>query len=70
MLKPYQCRAARGLLDWTQAELARAAGVAEVTVRAFEKERTGGRGDTISALETALESAGVELIPLGVRFRQ
>ncbi|KAB2764105.1 helix-turn-helix transcriptional regulator [Brucella anthropi] len=32
-----QCRAARGLLNWTQAELARRLSISVVSVRAFEK---------------------------------
>lgn len=37
MLKPPQCRAARALLDWTQAELAERAAISAVSIRAFEK---------------------------------
>ncbi|PSJ19972.1 transcriptional regulator, partial [Halomonas sp. ND22Bw] len=36
MISAAQCRAARGLLNWTQAELAAAASVGVVTVRQFE----------------------------------
>jgi DNA-binding XRE family transcriptional regulator len=36
MITSAQCRAARGLLDWTQQHLADQAGVGIVTVRQFE----------------------------------
>ena len=61
-LCPEQCRAARGLLDWSQAELAEHAGVSRSTVRDFE----GGRHELHRASEAqivrALEEAGVRLI--------
>lgn len=73
-LTPAQCRAARGLVDWTQEELAERAGVSRSTVRDFEK----GRHDLHRASETqivaALREGGVMLIPSdelgpGVRLR-
>lgn len=73
-LAPAQCRAARGLVDWTQEELAERAGVSRSTVRDFEK----GRHDLHRASETqivaALREGGVMLIPSdelgpGVRLR-
>lgn len=64
-LLPEQCRAARALLDWTQIELAYRSGVSRSTVRDFE----GGRHVLSPASEgqvvTALEAAGVILLPLG-----
>ena len=60
MFTPAQCRAARGLLDWTQDELAKAAGVGVVTVRQFEAGRAEPRGSTLAVLLQALEAAGVE----------
>ena len=62
MITPSQCRAARGLLDWTQQELANAARIGVATVRLFE----GGVGDsrqaTLVMLRQAFESAGVEFM--------
>jgi transcriptional regulator with XRE-family HTH domain len=62
MLTPAQCRAARGLLDWTQQELADAAQIGVATVRLFEGEATESRQATLAVLRQAFELAGVEFI--------
>ncbi|KQT56102.1 DNA-binding protein [Methylobacterium sp. Leaf456] len=61
MIDPVQCRAARALLDWTQADLSAATGLSKVTLRAFEK---GGemRDSNRTLLRLAFEKAGVEFI--------
>lgn len=59
---PEQCRAARGLLDWTQEELAEAAGVSRSTVRDFEKGRHDLRRVSVSQVVAAFEKAGVRFI--------
>nr|WP_045368316.1 helix-turn-helix domain-containing protein [Methyloceanibacter caenitepidi] len=74
MLTPSQCRAARGLLDWTQVQLANAAGVGVVTIRQFEGGGADPRQATITVIRLALEKAGVTFIGEngggpGVRFR-
>lgn len=76
MLKPPQCRAARALLNWTQAELADRTAISAVSIRAFEK---GGemRESNLRLIKLTFEAAGVvfqdegELVTggLGVRFR-
>jgi transcriptional regulator with XRE-family HTH domain len=63
ILTPEQCRAARGLLDWTQEELAERAGVSRSTVRDFEKGRHELQRATAAQIVLALEQAGVLLIP-------
>jgi transcriptional regulator with XRE-family HTH domain len=60
MIKASQCRAARGLLDWTQQELADAARIGVATVRLFEGEAADTRYATLAVLRRALEVAGVE----------
>jgi transcriptional regulator with XRE-family HTH domain len=75
MITPSQCRAARGLIDWSQIELAEAARVGVVTVRQFEKGAAEPRNSTLEVLQRALESAGVEFIAengggAGVRLRK
>ena len=74
MITAEQCRAARGLLDWSQAELADRALVGIVTVRQLE---AGGRPRraTLDVIRRAFESAGVEFIEEngggpGVRLRK
>jgi transcriptional regulator with XRE-family HTH domain len=62
MLTASQCRAARGLLDWTQQQLADAARVGVATIRQFEGEATEPRLATLVVLRQAFESAGVEFI--------
>jgi transcriptional regulator with XRE-family HTH domain len=71
-----QLRAARGLLGWSQSELAERAGLSLPTVKRLE----GGFGPRVSdaariRLQSAIENAGVEFIDengggLGVRFRK
>lgn len=70
-----QCRAARALLDWSQQELASAAGVGVVTVRQFEAGAGVPRNATMEILMNTLEAAGVEFLTgngagPGVRLRE
>jgi transcriptional regulator with XRE-family HTH domain len=58
-----QIRAARGLVGWSQRQLARAADLSEPTIKRFET----GRGANVSAaavtkIVAALEAAGVVFI--------
>jgi len=74
MINDAQIRAARGLLKWTQAMLAHAAGISVVTLHMIESGNVDPRASTLAAIQAALEKAGVELIGsaeegLGVRFR-
>jgi transcriptional regulator with XRE-family HTH domain len=71
-----QLRAARGLLGWSQSELAVRAGLSLPTVKRLE----GGFGPRVSdearkKLQLAIEAAGIEFLDengggLGVRFRR
>jgi transcriptional regulator with XRE-family HTH domain len=75
MITSAQCRAARGLLDWTQQELSDRAGVGIVTVRQFEAGMNEPRRATVDVIRRALEAAGVEFIDEngggpGVRLRK
>jgi transcriptional regulator with XRE-family HTH domain len=63
-------RAARGLLDWTQAQLAQAAQVGLSTVRNFEAGRSLPSQANLFGIQCALEGADVEFLPDGaVRLR-
>jgi transcriptional regulator with XRE-family HTH domain len=58
-MSPEQCLKARTLLNWSPADLARAAGVSIITVRNFEagKLAAGRRAPTL--MERAFEGAGI-----------
>jgi transcriptional regulator with XRE-family HTH domain len=62
MITPSQCRGARGLLDWTQQELANAARIGVATVRLFEGGIGESRQATLAVLRQAFELAGIEFI--------
>jgi transcriptional regulator with XRE-family HTH domain len=75
MITPMQCRAARGLLDWSQRDLAEKAGVGIVTVRQLEAGTHEARRATLDVVQRAFEAAGVEFIDEngggpGVRLRK
>lgn len=59
-----QAKAARALLAWSQEDLARASGVSIPTVKRLEAEDgpIGGRADTGTKLQAALEAAGILFI--------
>ncbi len=61
-LTPEQSRAARGLLDWSQTELAARSNLSESTIRDFEKGRRVPSINNLAAMQRALEGAGVEFI--------
>jgi len=77
MISVRQVKAARALLAWSQADLARASQISEPTVARLESAdgELGGRSGTAEAIRQALESAGVEFIAengggAGVRLRK
>jgi len=72
-MTPDQSRVARGLLDWSQAELAARSNLSESTVRDFEKGRRVPSINNLAAIRRALEVAGVEFIDgdqPGVRLKR
>jgi transcriptional regulator with XRE-family HTH domain len=75
ILTPAQCRAARGLVAWSQDQLATRAEVGNSTVRDFEKGRRVPLDESLTAIRRALEDAGVDFISaksgkgVGLRLR-
>lgn len=61
-MSPEQCRAARGLIDWSQQKLADEALIGLSTVRDFEKGRRTPHQNRLAAIKNALEAAGVIFI--------
>jgi transcriptional regulator with XRE-family HTH domain len=75
MITAEQCRAARGLLNWSQQDLAQHAGIGVVTVHQFEAGASQPRRATLDVIRRAFEAAGVEFIDAngggpGVRLRE
>ena len=62
-ITPEQCRAARALLNWSQPDLAEAAGTARGTIANFERGASVPHPNNLTDIRTALEAAGVEFIP-------
>ena len=61
MIFAAQIRAARGLLNWSQGELAERAGVSKQSVTRIENGTMDPRFSTITGLNEAIRSAGVEM---------
>lgn len=64
-LSPAQCRAARGLLDWTQDDLAERAGLSRSTIRGFERGHHDLHRSSADLIVRTFAAAGVRLIPAG-----
>jgi transcriptional regulator with XRE-family HTH domain len=74
-LSPEQCRAARGLLGWSQSELSEASKTATKTIADFERGARDPYSRTLEDVQAALEKAGVEFIAengggAGVRLKK
>jgi transcriptional regulator with XRE-family HTH domain len=73
MVTAAQIRAARALLGWSQLQLSDKAIVSVNAINRLERELVDSKMSTLSAVEKALQRAGVEFIPAaekgeGVRF--
>jgi len=74
-MTPKQCRAARALVELSQQDLARLAGLGLSTVVDFERSRREVSAEATDSMEAALLSAGVVFIDengggAGVRLRK
>ena len=63
-MTPEQSRAGRGLLGWSVRDMADKASVGVNTVSRFENSGEAMHS-TVTKMQAALESAGVEFIPAG-----
>lgn len=65
-----QIRGARGLLDWSQAELSRRTGISTTSIGNIESGHTQARESTLQIIRKSFESAGIEFLESeGVRKR-
>ncbi|WMT92512.1 helix-turn-helix transcriptional regulator [Pelagibacterium sp. H642] len=64
-LTPEQSRSARGLLDWSQEELAARSNLSGSTIRDFEKGRRVPGPNNLAAVRAALEAAGIQFLSPG-----
>ena len=62
-ISPQQCRAARGLLGWSQSDLSKASETATKTIADFERGAREPYARTLEDVKAAFERAGVEFIP-------
>ena len=62
MITKEQCRAARGLLDWTQGDLAAQAGMSKTAINNFERGTNDVRGESLAAIRAAFEKADIEFV--------
>ncbi|MEH6751748.1 MAG: helix-turn-helix domain-containing protein [Paracoccaceae bacterium] len=62
-----QIKAARALLGWTAADLAKQSGVSYPTIQRLDatKGQVGGRHETVEAVRKALEAGGVQFLETG-----
>lgn len=62
MITPEQIRAARALLNWSQAQLAEVSQIASQSIKNIERGVTDPRLSTAMAIKTTLEKAGVQFL--------
>lgn len=65
MITPAQIRAARALIGWRQADLAKKSGISEISIKNIERGSTDPRASTLAAIQDAFAKAGVEFIEPG-----
>lgn len=70
MISIEQIKAARALLDWTQEDLAAAAGLSKPSINTLERRIANPKAATLISIQVALEKAGVEFTEgPGVKLR-
>jgi transcriptional regulator with XRE-family HTH domain len=63
LISPEQCRAARGLLDWSREDLAKRSGVSKATLADFETGKRTPYDRTLADIERTFVAAGLAFIP-------
>ena len=69
MITIQQIKGARGILDWTQDQLAAAARISRPALNNLERGLTSPHAETLRRIQKALEGAGIEFIPGGCRLK-
>lgn len=69
-ITPRQIRAARGLLNWHQKDLAARAGISKDSVKNIENEITHPQPSTLERIKSALELSGIVFTEYGVEYRK
>ncbi|MAS87881.1 MAG: transcriptional regulator [Micavibrio sp.] len=70
MITPRQCRAARGLLGWSQADLANACGMSKTAINNFEMGNSSIKQVSMHAIIQAFEDNNIDIMEHeGVRFK-
>lgn len=65
-----QIRGARGILNWSQQDLAQRTGISATSIGSIENGQTTPRESTLSTIRKTLENGGIEFIGLdGVRIK-
>ncbi|MFA5592675.1 MAG: helix-turn-helix transcriptional regulator [Micavibrio sp.] len=65
-----QIRGARGILNWSQQDLAQRTGISATSIGAIENGQTTPRESTVSTIRKTLENSGIEFIGMdGVRTK-
>ena len=62
MITIEQCRGARGLLGWTQQDLADASGLSKTAINNFEKGHSDIKADSLKAIRMAFETSDIEFL--------
>ncbi len=64
VITPAQIRAARALLGWRQADLARDAGISAIAVKNIERGATDPRTSTMNKIQQTFDRAGVMFLDI------
>jgi transcriptional regulator with XRE-family HTH domain len=69
MITPAQIKAARALIGWKQADLAKAAQLSLTALNNIERGEADPKSSTLLRIQQALEANGIEFMTGGARVR-